>query len=202
MFPPPKSCALASPQYSLPHLLTQLPQLDHSRRVGFHDNEMKSQAWQDIAHGNVKAVLDSIAADACYAKMRAGDGRGPLFWAHEFYSEKIIKALVASGRTGATGAAVPVPVPVPARALLHAFVSITVLTLYEQYCTIASRCWRAGSRATVLHDFRFHHGDGISRRFMSTGTLLTYGWSYELVTNTAQVELKSGRVLCPRSATP
>jgi hypothetical protein len=55
---------------------------------------MKSQAWQDIAHGNAKAVTDAIAEDACYAQMRAADGRGPLFWAHEFFNQKIIDALV------------------------------------------------------------------------------------------------------------
>eukprot|EP00227_Mantoniella_beaufortii_P020574 CAMPEP_0197589040 /NCGR_PEP_ID=MMETSP1326-20131121/10114_1 /TAXON_ID=1155430 /ORGANISM="Genus nov. species nov., Strain RCC2288" /LENGTH=152 /DNA_ID=CAMNT_0043153933 /DNA_START=13 /DNA_END=471 /DNA_ORIENTATION=- len=65
--------------------------------TGFYDNEMKSQAWQDIAHGNVKAVLESIGGDSCYAKMRAADGRGPLFWSHEFYNQKIIDALVSAG---------------------------------------------------------------------------------------------------------
>ena len=65
-------------------------------RTGFHDNEMKSQAWQDIAHGNVKAVTTAIDEDPCYAKMRAADGRGPLFWAHEFYNQKIIDSLAST----------------------------------------------------------------------------------------------------------
>ena len=29
--------------------------------------------------------------------MRAGDGRGPLFWAHEFYNQEIIDVLVHYG---------------------------------------------------------------------------------------------------------
>ena len=58
---------------------------------------MKSQAWQDIAHANVDAVIGAIDQDKCYAKMRAADGRGPLFWAHEFYNQQIIDALVAAG---------------------------------------------------------------------------------------------------------
>lgn len=41
--------------------------------------------------------MDAIAEDSCYAKMRAADGRGPLFWAHEFYNQKIIDAIVAAG---------------------------------------------------------------------------------------------------------
>ena len=65
--------------------------------TGFHDNDVKSQAWQDIAHGNVQAVRDAIQDDPCYAVMRAGDGRGPLFWAHEFYSQEIIDVLTHHG---------------------------------------------------------------------------------------------------------
>lgn len=42
-------------------------------------------------------MLGAIADDPCYAKMRAGDGRGPIFWAHEFYNQKMIDALVAAG---------------------------------------------------------------------------------------------------------
>ena len=65
--------------------------------TGFHDNEIKSQAWQDIAHANVQAIRDAVADDPCYAMMRAGDGRGPLFWAHEFYNQEIIDVLVHHG---------------------------------------------------------------------------------------------------------
>ena len=65
--------------------------------TGFHDNDIKSQAWQDIAHANVQAVRDAVADDPCYAMMRAGDGRGPLFWAHEFYNQEIIDVLVHHG---------------------------------------------------------------------------------------------------------
>ena len=65
--------------------------------TGFFDSDIKSQAWTDIAHGNVRAVKESLADDPCYALMRAADGRGPLFWAHEFDNEAIIAALVAAG---------------------------------------------------------------------------------------------------------
>ena len=42
----------------------------------FFDSDIKSQAWTDIAHGNVRAVKESLADDPCYALMRAADGRG------------------------------------------------------------------------------------------------------------------------------
>ncbi len=42
-------------------------------------------------------MLESIGGDSCYAKMRAADGRGPLFWSHEFYNQEIIDALVSAG---------------------------------------------------------------------------------------------------------
>ena len=48
-------------------------------------------------HANVQAVRDAVADDPCYAMMRAGDGRGPLFWAHEFYNQEIIDVLVHHG---------------------------------------------------------------------------------------------------------
>ena len=60
-----------------------------------NDNDIKSQAWQDIAHSNVRAVVASLEDDPCYAKMRAADGRGPLFWAHEFHNQQMIDALRA-----------------------------------------------------------------------------------------------------------
>ena len=65
--------------------------------TGFFDSDIKSQAWTDIAHGNVQAVKDSMRDDPCYAQMRAADGRGPLFWAHEFDNEAIISALRNAG---------------------------------------------------------------------------------------------------------
>ena len=43
------------------------------------------------------AVLAAIAEDPCYAKMRAADGRGPLFWAHEFSLDALVDALVDAG---------------------------------------------------------------------------------------------------------
>ena len=67
------------------------------RRTGWHDNDIKSQAWQDIAHSNVRAVMTSLEDDPCYARMRAADGRGPLFWAHEFHNQAIIDALLDAG---------------------------------------------------------------------------------------------------------
>ena len=65
--------------------------------TSFHDSDIKSQAWTDIAHGNVRAVRDSLTDDPCFAVMRAGDGRDPLFWAHEFDNEEIIETLIKAG---------------------------------------------------------------------------------------------------------
>ena len=85
--PPPRSFRAPSPT----------PPPRRARRTGFHDNDVKSQAWRDIAHANVDAVLAAIAEDPCYAKMRAADGRGPLFWAHEFSLDALVDALVDAG---------------------------------------------------------------------------------------------------------
>ena len=76
-------------------------------RTAWEDSEVKSQAWEHIAHGNVELVLRSIAEEPCFAKMRARDGRGPLHWAHEFHERRLIDALLAAGAdaeaTDATG---------------------------------------------------------------------------------------------------
>ena len=87
-------CFLALAAVALPSALAL--ECDEAM-TGFHDNDIKSQAWQDIAHANVQAVRDAVADDPCYAMMRAGDGRGPLFWAHEFYNQEIIDVLVHHG---------------------------------------------------------------------------------------------------------
>ena len=87
-------CFLALAAIALPSALAL--ECDEAM-TGFHDNDIKSQAWQDIAHANVQAVRDAVADDPCYAMMRAGDGRGPLFWAHEFYNQEIIDVLVHHG---------------------------------------------------------------------------------------------------------
>ena len=96
--PPPAPlaalCFLALAAIALPSALAL--ECDEAM-TGFHDNEIKSQAWQDIAHANVQAIRDAVADDPCYAMMRAGDGRGPLFWAHEFYNQEIIDVLVHHG---------------------------------------------------------------------------------------------------------
>ena len=96
--PPPAPlaalCFLALAAVALPSALAL--ECDEAM-TGFHDNDIKSQAWQDIAHANVQAVRDAVADDPCYAMMRAGDGRGPLFWAHEFYNQEIIDVLVHHG---------------------------------------------------------------------------------------------------------
>jgi hypothetical protein len=72
------------------------PSCDDSM-TGFFDSDLKSNAWSDIARGNAVAVRHALAEDPCYALMRAGDGRGPLFWAHEFDNNEIIAALVDAG---------------------------------------------------------------------------------------------------------
>ena len=96
--PPPAPlaalCFLALAAIALPSALAL--ECDEAM-TGFHDNDIKSQAWQDIAHANAQAVRDAVADDPCYAMMRAGDGRGPLFWAHEFYNQEIIDVLVHHG---------------------------------------------------------------------------------------------------------
>ena len=97
------------------------PHCFFSCRAQWIDTDVKSNLWQSIAHGNVDKILSDIETDGCVALARAGDGRGPLFWAHEFYNEQIIKALVAAGADpnardlgGMTPAQMPRVEPMPA----------------------------------------------------------------------------------------
>jgi len=80
----------------------------------FFDSDIKSQAWTEIAQGSVTANRDSLDSDPCFAKMRAGVGRGPLCWAHEFDNEEIIETLLnavvdpnAKDKSGLTPGQIP-----------------------------------------------------------------------------------------------
>ena len=114
----------------------------HAHRTGFHDNDLKSQAWQDIAHSNVKAVTTAIDEDPCYAKMRAADGRGPLFWAHEFYNQKIIDALASTSTRRVAASAVTRITP-PSRVVraLIQLIRTAQLRRYSKHAAWSTRWW-------------------------------------------------------------
>ena len=63
----------------------------------WNDSPFTTQLWNVISAGNaeeLKAILDS---DASAASTRSGDGRGPLWWAHEYGKPEIVKMLLEAG---------------------------------------------------------------------------------------------------------
>lgn len=52
---------------------------------------------QLIQQNNYEQIREALASDARLAHIRSEDGRGPMFWAHEYGRAKIVKLLKAYG---------------------------------------------------------------------------------------------------------
>eukprot|EP00873_Tetraselmis_striata_P034631 jgi/Tetstr1/454895/TSEL_041759.t1 len=70
---------------------------DCSAWEAYTDNPEKSALWQAIASRDAAKVIPVLKANACAARARSQDGRGPLFWAHEFGDAKLVEVLTALG---------------------------------------------------------------------------------------------------------
>ena len=63
----------------------------------WHNTDATTGLHQLIQQGNYELVRDALASDARLAHIRSEDGRGPMFWAHEYGRAKIVKLLKAYG---------------------------------------------------------------------------------------------------------
>jgi len=61
------------------------------------DNDYTSNMWQLIKDNNQENLLQLLQHEPAAAYVRSQDGRGPMFWAHEYEREAIIQILKAYG---------------------------------------------------------------------------------------------------------
>lgn len=61
------------------------------------DNEMTSMIYQLIASDSFDELSEMLMMSPQLAHVRSQDGRGPMWWAHEFKRPKIIKMLKTLG---------------------------------------------------------------------------------------------------------
>lgn len=71
------------------------------------DNEKTSMMWEIIKEGNIHEFADVLQQHPALAHMRSKDGRGPMWWAHEYGRPKMIEILrqldVTEDRADANG---------------------------------------------------------------------------------------------------
>lgn len=61
------------------------------------DNSHTSRMWEHIKDNEIDALLHWLNGEPQVAFIRSADGRGPMFWAHEYKRAEIIKVLTAYG---------------------------------------------------------------------------------------------------------
>merc|ERR1719424_341562 len=61
------------------------------------DTDTTTALWRAISSGDKEALETLLDADEKNAHVRAADGRGPLWWAHEHKNEEAIELLQAAG---------------------------------------------------------------------------------------------------------
>jgi len=71
------------------------------------NNEMTSLLYEMIANNNFDDLSEILLGNPQLAHIRSEDGRGPMWWAHEFKRKKMIKMLktlgVSDARTDENG---------------------------------------------------------------------------------------------------
>ena len=63
------------------------------KRENWQDTPYTSILWTLINDNNIPELKEYLIANPLVAHMRSADGRGPMFWAHEYGREKIVKIL-------------------------------------------------------------------------------------------------------------
>jgi ankyrin repeat protein len=53
--------------------------------------------WDLIHRNDVESLQDWLEVDPSAVYMRSGDGRGPLWWAHEYDRDEIVEILIGAG---------------------------------------------------------------------------------------------------------
>ena len=61
------------------------------------DSADTTRMWSLISSGDIESLQMWLSVDPKAVFMRSADGRGPLWWAHEYHQKKIIDLLLASG---------------------------------------------------------------------------------------------------------
>jgi len=65
------------------------------------DTPTTTNMWQIISSGDLDELKKILEANPEYASVRASDGRGPLWWAHEYGKKEMIDELVKAGASEA-----------------------------------------------------------------------------------------------------
>ena len=63
----------------------------------WEDNEITTRVWEAINQGNVIGLKEILLEVPQAAHIRSKDGRGPMWWAHEYGRKEIIKVLKTLG---------------------------------------------------------------------------------------------------------
>ena len=61
------------------------------------DSEETSMMWELISQGMIHEFLDVVQENSKIAHVRSADGRGPMWWAHEYKRPKMIQVLRKMG---------------------------------------------------------------------------------------------------------
>lgn len=73
----------------------------------WQNNELTSHLWELISSGNTQALQELVTTNPAAAHVRSEDGRGPMWWAHEYKRSDMIeilrKAKVSEDRTDESG---------------------------------------------------------------------------------------------------
>jgi len=75
----------------------QRQQKEREKFEDWIDDEYTTQMWQLIEAGDIKNIQSWLEAEPEAIKMRAKDGRGPLWWAYEKGDKKIIDFFIKKG---------------------------------------------------------------------------------------------------------
>lgn len=79
----------------------KIPELSKSEieraKNTWEDNNELTMMWELIKKDDSYELLEWIQSEPLSAYMRSKDGRGPMFWAHEFGHKKIVKILKGIG---------------------------------------------------------------------------------------------------------
>jgi len=71
--------------------------LDPNDRRSWHDGPDTTQMWQLIARNDLTGFRRLFNENPSVVHMRSGDGRGPLWWAHEYHRTDMIAILLEGG---------------------------------------------------------------------------------------------------------
>lgn len=81
-------------KFNVPQLSQSVIERVKSKR---EDNSQLSMIWDIISQDDTYEFMEWIESEPLTAYMRSKDGRGPMFWAHEFGRKKMIKILKQLG---------------------------------------------------------------------------------------------------------